>query len=349
VRIFLSHSHLDRSIAAALKTLLDDLFGDRVAVSYSSDESPEGGIAPGEPWLAWIQRVLATTDTTYVLLTPNSIRRAWVLWEAGAAAGVALGAARPPEVVPVTFGIDGDDVPQPLQSAQVIRGDTDASGGIVRLLDVLNQQLDSPLTARALQATERECLPGYLGKIADALEGAAPLEMLLASVPAGFPASKLAGHWATSYQFTSNGATRHHADVAELTAESDRRLRATNRFPSPRTEGYARPFLNEIEAELANRHVIGHWKNLNDTRYFGAIHLAVLTGECVMAGYYSSFSSDVSVGCGEWRWVRIDPDTVRGADLPSVTLRPPQEIHALLTSHASHAGPITLAQLKEGD
>lgn len=339
---------MDSPIAAALKSLLDDLFGERVTVSYSSDESAKGGIEPGEAWLVWIQRVLATTNATYVLLTPNSIKRPWVLWEAGAAAGVALGAERPPEVVPVTFGIEGDNVPGPLQSAQVIKGDSDAAGGITRLLQSVNSELGSPLTAKALKSTINDCVPSYLEKVKEALKGAAPLEMLLASVPASFPARQLAGHWATSYRFKSGGATRHHADVAELTAESDRRLRATNRVPKPRTEGYVRPFLNEIEVELANRHVIGHWKNLSDTRYFGAVHLAVLTGECVMDGYYSAFGSDVSVGYGRWRWVRIDPDSITGADLSSVTLRAPKDFHALLAAHGDRAGPITLAELREG-
>lgn len=348
MKIFLSHSHLDFPIADALKTLVDDLFGEHVSVSYSSDDAPEGGIGPGEPWLDWIQRVLATTDMTLVLLTPNSIRRVWVVWEAGAAAGVALGTARQQDVVPLRFGIGGDDVPAPLQRGQVVRGDTDERGGILRLVHTINEKLGTPLSPRALKATVAECLPAYLDTVGKALEGAAPVEMLLASVPAGFPANKLGGYWATSYKFHSGGGMRHHADVAEVTVESERRVRATNRVVTPRTEGYDVPFINEIDAELANRHVIGNWKNLSDTRYFGTIHLAVLRGECLMAGYYSSLADDVSVECGPWRWVRIDPASVAGVDLMNFNLRHPREIHQIVADHADHAGPLLLEQLKEG-
>lgn len=348
MRIFLSHSHVDSPIATALKILLGDMFGDRVAVSYSSDESPEGGIEPGDAWLEWIQRVVATADKTYVLLTPNSILRPWVLWEAGAAAGVALGAERPPEVVPMTFGIEAENVPGPLQSAQVVRGDSDRTGGIVRLLQVLNKELDSPLTAKALKSTIGDLVPAYLERVRKALEGAAPVEMLLASVPASFPATKLAGHWVTAYTFKSGGVIRHHADVAEVTAESDRRLRANNRVPRPRTEGSPSPFIHEIEFELANRHLIGHWKNLSDTRYFGTIHVAVLPGECVMDGRYSSFANDVTVGRGRWRWVRLDPDSVAGVDLETFRLRPAKEVHDLVDAHGKRVGPMTLDKLQEG-
>ena len=44
LQIFLSHSNLDRGIAAALKVLIQDLFGKGVIVEYSSDQDVGGGI-----------------------------------------------------------------------------------------------------------------------------------------------------------------------------------------------------------------------------------------------------------------------------------------------------------------
>jgi hypothetical protein len=55
---------------------------------------------------------------------------------------------------------------------------------------------------------------------------------------------------------------------------------------------------NEIDAQLANRHLIGCWKNSSDNRYFGVLHLAVLPGEAVMEGHYSGYESDVEVSKG---------------------------------------------------
>ena len=59
-----------------------------------------------------------------------------------------------------------------------------------------------------------------------------------------------------------------------------------------------RPFRNEIDAELAGRHLIGEWRNTSDTRYYGTMQLAVLPGEIVMEGYYAGVGSDVEVSTG---------------------------------------------------
>src|SRR6185436_16798694 len=102
LQIFLSHSTGDRVIAEALKKLLEDLFGkNRVRIDFSSDQEAGGGIAPGANWLTWITDKITQDDRTYVLLTPSSMRKPWVLWESGAAAGVALATKRPaPSMTP---------------------------------------------------------------------------------------------------------------------------------------------------------------------------------------------------------------------------------------------------------
>lgn len=148
---------------------------------------------------------------------------------------------------------------------------------------------------------------------------------VLGSVPHGFRADALSGYWVTCYQFRhggQDGTPQHHADIACITAESDRRIQAVNHPPEPRTEGRANPFRNQIEAELADRHLIGHWKNISDTRYFGSLHLAVLPGETVMDGYYTGVESDIEVppppgsGCGS------NPAPCRpGREIRSVRLR----------------------------
>jgi hypothetical protein len=155
---------------------------------------------------------------------------------------------------------------------------------------------------------------------------------------AAFAASTLAGTWVTAYQFDHGGKQLHHADIAHITAESDRAIRATN---SPaRTEGRTVPFNNEIEARLVSRHLTGHWKNTNDTRYFGMVHLAVLQGETVMDGYYTGFASDISVSMARWRWVRID--------LPEATeinLIGPEQIYKLVIDHSQYDAPLTLEDI----
>jgi len=169
---------------------------------------------------------------------------------------------------------------------------------------------------------------------------------LLASVPHSFSADILGGFWVTCYQFDSIRGIQFHADITQLTPQSDRRVTAKNYPPSPRTQGRASPFRNEIEAQLANRHLIGHWKNISDTRYFGSVHLAVLPGETVMDGYYTGLSSDIRVDAMHWKWVRLEPASLSGVDLQEVTLNDPDMIHALLENSAIDL-PLDLAAVVE--
>jgi hypothetical protein len=171
---------------------------------------------------------------------------------------------------------------------------------------------------------------------------------LLASVPQSFSVEILGGFWVTCYQFDSGRGIRCHADITQLVPQSDRWVTGKNYPSDPRTQGQASPFRNDIEAQLVNRHLVGHWKNISDTRYFGSFHLAVLPGEAVMDGYYTGFSSDIQVDAMRWKWMRIDPASLSGVDLQKVTINDPEMIHALLENSANDV-PVDLAALVEGN
>lgn len=172
---------------------------------------------------------------------------------------------------------------------------------------------------------------------------------LLASVPHSFSAAALVGFWVTCYQFKSEkGGIGCHADITQLTAESSRRVTAKNYPPDPRTQGRVSSFRNEIEGQLVNRHLMGHWKNISDTRYFGSVHLAVLPGETVMEGYYTGLSSDIQVDAFRWKWVRLDPMSLSGVELSEVALKEPDVIYALL-EHSAYDAPLALAAVVEGN
>lgn len=167
---------------------------------------------------------------------------------------------------------------------------------------------------------------------------------LLAHVAESFPAEALAGPWVTCYQFGHGAALQCHADIAQVTAESDRHIRASNHPPEPRSEGRASPFRNEIEAQLAGRHLVGQWRNTSDTRYFGSLQLAVLAGETIMEGYYAGVGSDIQVSTGYWKWVRLEP---AGGDPATVTLRDPSELYSLVMSRSQYDAPLTLTDVRE--
>ena len=107
------------------------------------------------------------------------------------------------------------------------------------------------------------------------------------------------------------------------------------------------PYRNEIEAQLANRHLIGHWKNTSDTRYFGSLHLAVLPGEIVMEGYYTGYSNDIEVAIGRWKWVRLDPTSLSSVDLSGVVLREPHDLYELIKDCTQYDAPLSCDAVAE--
>jgi len=115
--IFISHSHTDEQLAAALKLLIEQVSFNQIRVRRSSEK---GEIQPGESWVDWIYARLETCDLAIVLLTPSSFKGNWVLWEAGAVTGVqrarvttegtAEASLIDRRVRPVQFGSIGDDL-----------------------------------------------------------------------------------------------------------------------------------------------------------------------------------------------------------------------------------------------
>lgn len=216
-----------------------------------------------------------------------------------------------------------------------------------------------PVSADAVDGWETDSIPpGEVLAAADVLAPAAssdaghalgdqPIGKIPSLIPPSFSVEALTGWWVTSFQFSSGPARKRHVDLAQISAETDRFVTITNHPPTPRSEGRASPFFNDLEAQLANRHLLGHWKNSNDTRYFGTFHLAVLPGETVMAGYYTGFASDVEVSTGPWKWVRLDEDSIAGADVSAVKLRDPAELGARIEDHSQYEPALTLADIEQ--
>jgi hypothetical protein len=219
---------------------------------------------------------------------------------------------------------------------------------------MLTPRVGWPVSAEVVEAWETNSVPpGDVLMAANSATATTPAsgEQLIGNVlgliPPSFSAEMLSGYWVTSFTFSSGSTQRRHVDVAQITAESDRFMVISNHPPAPRSEGRASPFCNDLEAQLSNRHLVGHWKNSNDTRYFGTFHLAVLSGETVMAGYYTGFGSDIEVSTGPWKWVRLDADSTAGADLSKVRLRDPVELGALIEDHSQYDPALMLADIEQ--
>jgi tetratricopeptide (TPR) repeat protein len=126
--IFISHTHGDQGLAEELAQLIDNLFGkDRVKVNFSSKKELDGGISPGDQWFRWIVDQVRDAEVAFILLTPASIQKPWVLWEAGAVAGAAFaGSKEERRVLPITSGIKSADIPTPFAGTQLLTGTGEA-------------------------------------------------------------------------------------------------------------------------------------------------------------------------------------------------------------------------------
>lgn len=219
--------------------------------------------------------------------------------------------------------------------------------------EMLTQVVDWPVSTKAVEAWESTTAPPgdvlVAATTATAVDDQQFIGGVLGAVAPTFSAEALCGHWATCFQFGPGPDRKRHVDVAEVSLVSDRLVAIANSKPTPRSEGRASPFCNELEAQMANRHLVGHWKNSNDTRYFGTFHLAVLPGETVMEGYYTGFGSDVEVSTGPWKWVRLDADSIAEADLSTVRLRDPVDLGVRIEQHTRYHAPLTLADIEQGN
>ncbi len=85
--VFISHDSRDADLAEAFDHLLTDASGGVVQTFRSSDQTGRAGIDYGENWFSKITKTLSDATDVVALLTPNSIGRPWILFEAGFAVG----------------------------------------------------------------------------------------------------------------------------------------------------------------------------------------------------------------------------------------------------------------------
>jgi len=160
--------------------------------------------------------------------------------------------------------------------------------------------------------------------------------------PAVEPA-QLAGLWVSGYVFDG---TKHHVDLSTI-AVTNNAVKARNYPPEPRPAAHASGFRNEIEADLFGRHLIGRWRNINDSYSYGSLHFAVLPGETMLDGYYTGYLSDSQVVAERWRWVRVEPQSAEGVDVNTVVLGEPRRIYDAIVGRSPFDAPIPLEQLTE--
>jgi tetratricopeptide (TPR) repeat protein len=127
MKVFISHSHRDATLAKRFEDFLTTITSNQVEVKRSSKD---GSIEYGNSWIDWIHDQVAQAQASFILLTPSSFAGKWVLWEAGAVEGVRRmtaadgtdATAQDRQVIPIKFLLPGSEEMGPFQSVQVADG-----------------------------------------------------------------------------------------------------------------------------------------------------------------------------------------------------------------------------------
>ena len=126
--LFVSHSAADQVFAEALEQAIHDLLESKTEIDVSYSSSAKVGPEGGESWRKWINEQVVSARSAIVVVTPASVAKPWLLWEAGACRGASLarqaGRAGPDSLLLVTlaYGLRADECPDPLRGEQIITG-----------------------------------------------------------------------------------------------------------------------------------------------------------------------------------------------------------------------------------
>jgi hypothetical protein len=131
--LFISHITEEKELAIAFKELVESEFLGMLDVFVSSDEN---SISMGQRWLDNITTALKSCVVEVILCSPQSIRRPWINFEAGA------GWVRDIPVIPLCHsGIEPSQLPMPLNLLQAAKA-----------TEVSSLKLIFPVLANALGA-----------------------------------------------------------------------------------------------------------------------------------------------------------------------------------------------------
>ena len=173
-KVFISLTQQDTPIAEALRQAFSELLGDLVKVVFSTSKHLESGIRHGEDWFEWIVKQVQECDFAMILLTPASVQKPWILWEAGAVHGAAVAsdAQGLRKVRPLVFQLDGDQLPSPIRDskAQYRRGDRpdDVDALFTEILDQDRNELDTERVKAAFKRLD-QTIKTYLDKVSASL------------------------------------------------------------------------------------------------------------------------------------------------------------------------------------
>jgi tetratricopeptide (TPR) repeat protein len=138
--LFISHNATDRPYAEAIEALIYEVLDSKTLINVRFSTSEKHGPQGGETWRDWIYRQVVEARTALIVVTPHSLGKPWLMWEAGACRGVTLawqavpgtppvsagasgvGASAARLIVSLAYGLAENECPDPLRGDQIILG-----------------------------------------------------------------------------------------------------------------------------------------------------------------------------------------------------------------------------------
>ena len=131
--VFISHITMEKEIAISLQELIENAYGGLVDVFVASDRK---SIELGSLWLDRITNALRKSCVELIITSPESVKRPWVNFEAGA------GYIREIPVIPICHsGMTFGKLPAPWNALQSVEA-TDVEG-LQIVLNTLSEKLGS--------------------------------------------------------------------------------------------------------------------------------------------------------------------------------------------------------------
>jgi hypothetical protein len=147
--VFISHDSRDADLAEAFATMLASVSAGTLKSFRSSDKKGGSGIGFGEEWYTAIMSRLAEATDVVALLTPQSVDRPWILYEAGVAKG-----KLDTTVLGIALGVPLDKVSTgPFGQFQNCGDDEDSMTGLV--LQLLSRNPDAAPLEEAVRMQVR--------------------------------------------------------------------------------------------------------------------------------------------------------------------------------------------------
>jgi len=165
--VFISHDARDADLAEEFDNLLRDASGGMLRSFRSSDKKGTAGMEYGEEWYNAIMGKLGAATDVVALLTPYSIDRPWILYEAGVAKGKIGG-----KVLGLVIGVPFEKASTgPFYQFQNCSDDEDALTGLVVQLIKRNP------TANPRHEAVRIQVRAFRDRVADLLKKRGPQDV----------------------------------------------------------------------------------------------------------------------------------------------------------------------------